>query len=121
MSSRVAPPNLVSLERRIGNLAADSGRPVARIQRAVANTVVGQLLPPEVVKGGTALKLRVGERASRFTPDLDAARDASISLDDYLLQLDDNLSRGWWVHRAGCRSRSTAAGWGTRRICHAAI
>jgi len=48
-------------------------RPVRRLRRALANTVVGQMLPPGVVKGGTAMKVRVGEAGSRFTPDLDAA------------------------------------------------
>jgi hypothetical protein len=47
------PSNLRSLDRRIENLAKERGRPVRRVQRAVANTVVGQMLPPSVVKGGT--------------------------------------------------------------------
>ena len=58
---QTTPPSLRSLEKRIDNLAKDLGRPVRRIQRAVANTAVGQMLPPNVVKGGTAMKLRVGE------------------------------------------------------------
>lgn len=90
-----APPNLRSLETRVGNLARDLGRPVRRIQRVVANTVIGQMLPDSVVKGGTAMKLRVGEAASRFTPDLDASRSASIELDDYLDELADLLATGW--------------------------
>jgi hypothetical protein len=61
----------------------------------VANTVVGQMLPPGVVKGGTAMKLRVGEAGSRFTPDLDAARAGSLTLDDYLDELGDKLAEGW--------------------------
>lgn len=89
------PPNLRSLDKRIDNLARERGRPVRRLQRTVANTVVGQMLPPSVVKGGTALKLRVGEASSRFTPDLDASRPASITLDDYLSELGDRLAEGW--------------------------
>ncbi|MEQ8717894.1 MAG: nucleotidyl transferase AbiEii/AbiGii toxin family protein [Acidimicrobiales bacterium] len=89
------PPNQRSLEKRIDNFARATGRPTRRIQRAVANTVVGQMLPPGVVKGGTAMKLRVGEGTSRFTPDLDAARDAGLGLDDYLDQLSDRLAAGW--------------------------
>lgn len=89
------PSNLRSLTTRIENLARQQGRPVRRIQRAVANTVVGQMLPPGVVKGGTAMKLRVGESSSRFTPDLDVARAAHLSLDDYLAQLGDRLATGW--------------------------
>lgn len=90
-----APPNLRSLEKRIDNLAKQLGRPVRRIQRAVANTAVGQMLPPSVVKGGTAMKLRVGEAGSRFTPDFDASRSASITLGDYLTELGDKLAEGW--------------------------
>lgn len=89
------PSNLRSLSTRIDNLARRLGRPVRRVQRAVANTVVGQMLPPGVVKGGTAMKLRVGEAGSRFTPDLDVARAADLDLDDYLAQLVDRLADGW--------------------------
>jgi hypothetical protein len=92
---RERPANLRSLITRIENLARDRDRPVRRIQRAIANTIVGQLLPPGVVKGGTAMKVRVGERSSRFTPDLDAARSSSLSLEEYLAQLDERLGTGW--------------------------
>lgn len=89
------PSNLRSLEARISNIARDRGRPLRRVQRVIANTVVGQMLPPSVVKGGTAMKLRVGEAASRFTPDLDAARSAEVTLDDYLDALAARLAEGW--------------------------
>ena len=96
MSDRREPPsNLRSLEARIANVATDRARPLRRIQRVVANTVVGQMLPPGVVKGGTAMKLRVGEGRSRFTPDLDAARSANFTLDDYLDDLAERLAAGW--------------------------
>jgi Nucleotidyl transferase AbiEii toxin, Type IV TA system len=90
-----APSNLRSLETRISNVAREQGRPVRRVQRAVANTVIGQMLPPGVVKGGTAIKLRVRENASRFTLDFDAARDANVELGEYLDQLADTLAAGW--------------------------
>ncbi len=35
-----APSNLRSLETRIANVARGQGRPVRRVQRAVANTVM---------------------------------------------------------------------------------
>lgn len=89
------PPNFRSLAKRIDNIAHREARPVRRIQRAVANTVIGQMLPAGVVKGGTAMKLRVGEDASRFTPDLDAARSADLSLVAYLDELEDRLAAGW--------------------------
>ncbi|MHB8470476.1 MAG: hypothetical protein ACYDCH_12090 [Gaiellaceae bacterium] len=60
-SQREAPTNLASLQARISNLARDRGQQPRRIERAVASTVVGQMLPDGVVKGGTAMKIRVGE------------------------------------------------------------
>ncbi|MGD1056975.1 MAG: nucleotidyl transferase AbiEii/AbiGii toxin family protein [Solirubrobacteraceae bacterium] len=92
---REPPPNLRSLAARIRNFAKSRERTEQRVQRAIANTVVGQMLPAGVIKGGTAMKIRVGEGASRFTPDLDAARAATLTLDDYLNQLDDQLAEGW--------------------------
>lgn len=91
---REPPPNLRSLAARIRNFAKSRERTEQRVQRAIANTVVGQMLPAGVIKGGTAMKIRVGEGASRFTPDLDAARAATLTLDDYLNQLDDQLAEG---------------------------
>lgn len=92
---REKPRNLRSLEARINNIARDQQRPLRRAQRAIANTVVGQMLPPSVVKGGTAMKARMGEAASRFTPDFDAARAAQLGLEEYLEQLEDKLAEGW--------------------------
>jgi hypothetical protein len=76
-------------------MARSRERPVRRLQRALANTVVGQMLLPGMVKGGTAMKVRVGEAGSRFTPDLDAARSRSVTVDGYLEQLGDRLAEGW--------------------------
>lgn len=95
MIQRTPPSNLRSLETRIANVAKENGRPIRRVQRAVANTIIGQMLPPGVVKGGTAIKLRVGEARSRFTVDLDAARHADVELDDYLDELAERLMVGW--------------------------
>lgn len=94
-ASRETPPNVRSLTTRIENLARERELQVKRIQRAIANTVVGQMLPAGVIKGGTAMKVRVGEQASRFTPDLDASRDHSLPLEDYLDRLDEGLAEGW--------------------------
>ena len=81
-TNRDTPPsNLRSLQARIDNEAAARNQPVRRIMRAVANVAIGQMLPPSVVKGGTAMKLRVGEPGSRFTPDFDASRSAEITLE----------------------------------------
>jgi len=96
VSARREPPsNLSSLGARIRNAAKARGSTERRLLRAVSNVVVGQMIPPSVVKGGTAMKLRVGESGSRFTPDFDVTRHARVSADDYLDDLRDRLAAGW--------------------------
>ncbi len=92
---REAPTNLASLQARIRNVAQAREQQPRRIQRAVASTVVGQMLPDGVVKGGTAMKIRVGEAGSRYTPDFDASRSPNVTVNDYVEQLRDRLERGW--------------------------
>jgi hypothetical protein len=90
-----APTNLRSLTTRLDNLARQSARPIRRVQRTIANTVVGQMLPSGVMKGGAAMSVRVGEAGSRFTTDLDAARPADMALGDYLDEFARRLEAGW--------------------------
>lgn len=87
------PPNLNSLTARINNVAAAQQRPLRRVQRVVANTVVGQMIPSGVVKGGTGIKLRVGEWLSRFTPDFDLSRPAAVDVGSYIEELREALGR----------------------------
>ena len=84
--------NLTSLEARFRNLAS-SELAVTRLERAVANVVLAQLLPAGAVKGGTALKLRLGHSRSRFTPDLDVARRATMV--EFLAEYGAALGKGW--------------------------
>ena len=63
----------IAIERAFG--ATDD--PV-RIRNLMANTVVGQLLPKGAIKGGSSLKFRYGNKATRFTRDLDAARSDEL-------------------------------------------
>jgi len=69
------------------------GEDYLRARTAMANAIVGQLLPEGVVKGGSALKLRFGNAATRFTTDLDAARVHDIEA--FVGKLEDRLSEGW--------------------------
>ena len=92
---RESPPSVTSLTQRLDNEARRRGVPVRRLQRAVANTVVGQMLPLGVVKGGTALKLRVGEVRSRFSPDFDVSRDEGLSIDGFVDRLIERSRTGW--------------------------
>lgn len=93
--SRNAPPNEKSLGQRIRNEANANQRTEQRLRIAIANTVIGQMLPPGVVKGGASLTIRVGEAGSRFSYDLDVSRMYDLSVDDYIDALRQNLSAGW--------------------------
>ena len=64
-----------------------------RIRRAVANTIVAQLMPDCVIKGGSSLKFRYGDIATRVTKDMDAAQGED--LDAFIARLDEALRGGW--------------------------
>ena len=92
---REAPANVRSLNDRIRNLAKTAGRPENQLARAIANTVVAQMITVGVVKGGTAMKLRLGDSASRFTPDFDTSRRGDVPLDVHVEEITGLLERGW--------------------------
>lgn len=64
-----------------------------RMRRAMADAIVGQMVPGAVLKGGSALMVRCGIDGARFSMDLDVAR----SLDE--CEFEDELQRrlkvGW--------------------------
>lgn len=64
-----------------------------RMRRAVANTILAQLMPDCVIKGGSSLKFRYGDIATRVTKDLDAAQGDDI--DVFIAKLDNALHAGW--------------------------
>ncbi|MDR2672429.1 MAG: nucleotidyl transferase AbiEii/AbiGii toxin family protein [Coriobacteriales bacterium] len=51
------------------------------------------MLPKGVVKGGSSLKMRYGNQATRFTRDLDTVRNQD--LEEFLQKLEDALIVGW--------------------------
>ena len=59
----------------------------------MADAVVAQMLPDGAVKGGSALKIRFGDAATRFSDDLDTARISSI--EEYADDLSKALKAGW--------------------------
>ena len=62
------PPNSkVNLDKALLRIAEGDRGAYLRVRAVVANTVVGQLLPSGAVKGGTAIKLRLGDGPTRFT------------------------------------------------------
>lgn len=89
--TRPAPTGVRSLDGRIRQEAA--GRPELLVRTAVATTVLAQMLPPGVVKGGTAMKLRFGPDQTRYSRDVDVAR--ADALDTFIADLKDALVTGW--------------------------
>lgn len=92
MSRHKRPNSRRNLDIAIERMAERYGDPL-RTRAALATAIVAQMLPGGVVKGGTALKLRFGNAQTRFTRDLDAAREGD--LDSFVDELDATLRRGW--------------------------
>ena len=64
-----------------------------RLARAMADVIVGQMLPDGGVKGGSSLMFRYGGAVTRYTKDVDTAR--SVELEAYLASLRLKLAEGW--------------------------
>jgi len=75
------------------NRLANNEDDARRIRLIMANTIVGQMLPSGVVKGGSALKLRYGNEVTRFTRDLDTARNTDLEV--FVSELRTQLEHGW--------------------------
>jgi hypothetical protein len=78
----------IAIDRVLGSSAN-----TLQVRTVLANTIIGQLLPGGAVKGGSALKLRYGDNATRFTRDLDTARAEDLSV--FIEKLDGALKEGW--------------------------
>jgi len=87
-----APNSRRNLDMAIERVFGKDQDPL-RVRTLIANTIIGQLLPSGAVKGGSSLKLRYGNNATRFTRDLDAVRTGE--LDDFIDSLGDALAEGW--------------------------
>ena len=66
------PNSRVNLDRAIERIFGNYEL-TTEIRSIMANTIVGQMLPEGVVKGGSSLKLRYGNQCTRVTMDLDMA------------------------------------------------
>ncbi|MGN0071892.1 MAG: nucleotidyl transferase AbiEii/AbiGii toxin family protein [Atopobiaceae bacterium] len=64
-----------------------------QLRTMLANAIVAQMLPDGVIKGGSAIKMRLGARRTRYTTDLDTATATDPKL--YAERLSASLSRGW--------------------------
>ena len=88
-----APNSRANLDKALQRIAEGSRDGYIRLRAVVANAVVGQMLPGGVVKGGSAIKFRLGDGATRFTTDLDVAR--AESLEGFVDSLAASLAEGW--------------------------
>lgn len=81
--------NLDMAIRRMGSTDED----YVRNRTVIANAVVGQMFPNGAVKGGSSLKMRFGDKQTRATTDLDAAR--ATDQDSFVNEFARNLHIGW--------------------------
>lgn len=84
-----ASNNRKNRDKAIERLAAEHGEAPLLVRDVLTNTVVAQMIPSGVVKGGSTIELRLGDAGTRFTTDLDFAR--SKSMESFLGDLQRDL------------------------------
>lgn len=68
------PLNLAQLNQRVADIAHVLRVPESRVRQLLGAVIIAQLLPSGTsIKGGMGLKMRLGERGTRATRDLDVA------------------------------------------------
>lgn len=87
------PSSMRHLDDAIRRECGGSAERYVRTRTLMANAVVAQMLPDGVVKGGSAIKMRFGNAATRFTTDLDTA--TATDPDVYAERLAATLAKGW--------------------------
>ncbi|GAA1485075.1 nucleotidyl transferase AbiEii/AbiGii toxin family protein [Brachybacterium fresconis] len=94
MSAAVPPLNIAQLNSRLEESSRELGVPIARVRRMLCTLIVSQMLPDAVaVKGGMGVKLRLGERGTRATADLDVStRQRGTVFEDVFRT---RLAQGW--------------------------
>lgn len=95
--------NLDMALRRMGMSDED----FIRTRTLLANVIVAQMLPNGAVKGGSALKIRFGDRGTRATTDFDAAR--ASDLDAFIAEFGEQLAEGWEGFTARLVARDPAS------------
>lgn len=87
-----SPKTINALKKKIYN--ASGGEPQAhKNARLMSMVVLSQMMPAGVIKGGTAMKIRMGVTTTRFSLDLDVARKNDLA--DFFDELEVNLKAGW--------------------------
>jgi len=90
---RNSPNSKSSLERSIARYVGNDAVRANELAVELANAIVAQMIGNGVVKGGSGLKFRYGDRATRVTKDLDTAW--STDLDSFLKDVGEKLRQGW--------------------------
>ena len=90
-----APGSAAALRRAIDDAAARRSVAPGRLHYTVASTVVLQMVPFGVAKGGGAIRQRVNEHDARLTKDLDYARGEGIDIDTFVDTFNERLAAGW--------------------------
>ncbi len=87
------PNSMRHLDDAIRRLSGNAPQAYVAARTLMANALVASMLPDGVIKGGSALKMRFGEEATRFTTDLDTATVTDPA--EYAARLDSKLRSGW--------------------------
>ena len=87
------PNSMRHLDDTIRKVCGGSVDRYIETRTIMANAVVAQMLPDGVVKGGSAIRMRLGATASRFTTDLDTA--TATNQKSYIERLAAALESGW--------------------------
>ena len=89
------PTSRDALRRAIDDAAVRRSVAPGRLHYTVASTVVLQMVPYGVAKGGGAIRHRVNEHAARLTKDLDYSRGEDVDLDMFVDTFNERLAVGW--------------------------
>ena len=89
------PTSTAALRRAIDDAAVRRSVAPGRLHYTVASTVVLQMVPYGVAKGGGAIRHRVNEHAARLTKDLDYSRGEDVDLDMFVDTFNERLAVGW--------------------------
>ena len=87
-----APNSKSNLDRAITRFAGSDARAVG-LRFSLACAIVAQMIGEGVVKGGSGLRYRFGEKLTRVTTDLDTAW--SVGLDEFIKNLKSRLAQSW--------------------------
>ena len=98
---RYRPSSLARLNRRILKLAEGDPNTSEGIALVLSYVVAIEMMPKVAIKGGAGLKLRYGDKATRYSTDLDGARLGELDafVDEYreTFELDGRALLALWL------------------------